>query len=202
MHDEYIGYIGTHQVMSGLANQLRRETAADPDFISVVPASLLEWYRTDEAQWFAEQLADDFPPDMSREEMATILERGYARAKRATRYLDSTGHALLLGSDCPGSPTYANQPGLCTFREIQSLAEAGVAPDAIFRAATINNAVQFRIDGAYGTVEEGKIANLLLLESNPLANADAWNQIDSIILRGQALTREELAATRNPATRP
>ena len=157
---------------------------------------LLAWYRSDAAQWFANELASDFPPNMPREEMAAILERGYARAKRATSYLASAGHPLLLGSDCPGSPTYANQPGLCTFREIQSLAEAGVAPDAIFRAATINNAAQFRIDDAYGTVEEGKIANLLLLTANPLVNADAWNEIDTVILHGEPITREELAANR------
>ena len=194
VRDEYVGYIATHQVMLGLANQLRRETAKDPDFVDVVPPALLAWYDTDEAQWFADVLASDFPPDMSREDMAMILERGYARGKRATSYLAAAGHPLLLGSDCPGSPTYANQPGLCTYREIQSLAEAGVAPDAIFRAATINNAAQFRLDDAYGTVEKGKIANLLLLKANPLVNADAWNRIDTIILHGEAIAREELAA--------
>ena len=196
VRDEYVGYIATHQLMKGLANQLRSETVRDPDFETVVPPALLAWYSTDEAQWFADQLASDFPPGMPREEMAAILDRGYARAKRATSYLANEGHPLLLGSDCPGSPTYANQPGLCTFREIQSLAEAGVAPDAIFRAATINNAAQFRIDDAYGTVEEGKIANLLLLKANPLVNADAWNEIDTVILHGEAIAREELAANR------
>ena len=196
VRDEYVGYIATHQVMKGLAGQLRPETAGDPDFRKVVPPVLLAWYRSDAAQWFANELASDFPPDMTREDMAAILERGYARAKRATSYLANAGHPLLLGSDCPGSPTYANQPGLCTFREIQSLAEAGVAPDAIFRAATINNAAQFRIDDAYGTVEEGKIANLLLLTANPLVNADAWNEIDTVILHGEPIAREELAANR------
>lgn len=195
VRDEYVGYIGTHEVMAGLAGQLRPETAKDPDFVDVVPPALLAWYSTEEAQWFADELASDFPPDMSREEMASILERGYTRAKRATAYLARSGHPLLLGSDCPGSPTYANQPGLCTYREIQSMAAAGVAPDAIFRAATINNAVQFRIDDAYGTVEEGKTANLLLLDGNPLIDTRAWGRIDTVILHGEAIPRDDLAAT-------
>ena len=194
VRDEYVGYIATHQVMAGLAGQLLPDAASDPDFVAVVPPALLAWYATEEAQWFADELASDFPPDMPREEMAAILDRGYGRAKRATGYLARSGHPLLLGSDCPGSPTYANQPGLCTYREIQSMAEAGVAPDAIFRAATINNAAQFRLDDAYGTVEEGKIANLLLLEANPLIDPAAWGRIDTVILHGEAIARETLAA--------
>ena len=74
------------------------------------------------------------------------------------------------------------------------MAAAGVPPDAIFRAATINNAVQFRIDDAYGTVEEGKIANLLLLDGNPLIDPEAWGRIDTVILHGEAIPRDELAA--------
>ncbi len=192
--DEYVGYIATHQVMAGLAGVLRPGAVNDPDFAAVVPSELLEWYRTEEAQWFADELASDFPPDMPREEMADILGYGYARVMRATGYLAREGHPLLLGSDCPGSPTYVNQPGLCTYREIQSLAAAGVAPDAIFRAATINNAVHFRIDDAYGTVETGKVANLLLLDGNPLIDPTAWGRIDTVILHGEAIPRDTLAA--------
>jgi imidazolonepropionase-like amidohydrolase len=44
---------------------------------------------------------------------------------------------------------------------------SGIPLDAIFRAATINNARQFKLDRDYGTVAEGKIAKLLLLEANP-----------------------------------
>jgi len=38
----------------------------------------------------------------------------------------------------------------------------------VLTAATINNAKQFNIENDYGTVEVGKIANLLLLKDNPL----------------------------------
>jgi imidazolonepropionase-like amidohydrolase len=46
----------------------------------------------------------------------------------------------------------------------------------------------------YGTVEKGKIANLLLLDANPLADVDAWARIDRVILRGEPIDRESLAA--------
>lgn len=44
----------------------------------------------------------------------------------------------------------------------------GVSPDRLFRALTIDNARMFRLDHRIGTVEPGKLANLLLLGANPL----------------------------------
>lgn len=192
-----VGYIATHQVMWGLAAQLEPDTLDDPAYTKVVPPALLEWYATPAGQWFADELEADFPPDMPRERMARILAQGHARAQLATGYLAGLGYPLLLGSDCPGSATSANQPGLCTLKEIQSLAAAGVAPDAIFRAATINNARQFGLDDRYGTVEPDKVANLLLLDANPLIDPAAWNRIHTVILHGDPIPRERLAATSN-----
>ena len=60
-------------------------------------------------------------------------------------------------------------------------------------AATINNAKQFNINSDYGTVETGKIANLLLLKENPLSNIEAWNSIETIILHGEPIQREYLS---------
>ena len=57
---------------------------------------------------------------------------------------------------------------------------AKVAPPAILQAGTINNARQFRLDKDYGSVEAGKIGNLLLLTANPLESVRAWpiHQVD------------------------
>jgi imidazolonepropionase-like amidohydrolase len=39
----------------------------------------------------------------------------------------------------------------------------------------------------------GKTANLLLLSVDPLVSVDAWNEIESVVLRGEVLPRESLA---------
>lgn len=187
------GYMPTHGVMAGLGDQLRAGALDDPRLADVVPAALLDWYRTGEGQWFADELAADFPPGMPREEMADIFGYGVGRAQRATAYLHGQGHPLLLTSDCPGSPTFVNQPGLCTWREILSLAEAGVSLQAILEAGTINPARQFGLEAEYGTVEAGKIANLLILSANPLEDVTAWDRIETIVLHGEAISRETLA---------
>ena len=63
------------------------------------------------------------------------------------------------------------------------------------RAATLNNARQFGLAKDYGTVEPGKIANLLLLTANPLQTMRAWSQIEKVVLHGDVIARETLAAT-------
>jgi hypothetical protein len=63
------------------------------------------------------------------------------------------------------------------------------------------NARKFGLEKDYGTVAAGKIANVLLLTENPLASVRAWNSIDKVILRGEAIEREELAASSPTAVR-
>jgi imidazolonepropionase-like amidohydrolase len=79
---------------------------------------------------------------------------------------------------------------------MRMMAQSGVPLPAIFRAATINNTRQFGLEKDYGTVETGKVANLLLLTANPLETVRAWTSIDRIILRGAVIKRETLAAPR------
>jgi imidazolonepropionase-like amidohydrolase len=76
------------------------------------------------------------------------------------------------------------------------MAQSGIPLPVIFRAATLNNARQFGLDKEYGTVEPGKHANLLLLTANPLETMRAWAQIDKVILHGNVIERESLAADR------
>ncbi|MHA6289610.1 amidohydrolase family protein [Maricaulis sp. CAU 1757] len=188
------GYMPTLMVMDGISNQLRADTLADPALEAVVPGELMAWYRAGGADFFGDELAADFPPDMAREEMADIMQFAVGRGQRAAAYLHAAGHPLLLASDCPGSPSVANQPGLCTYREMRLLAEAGVSPEAILAAGTINNASAFGLDADYGTVEVGKMANLLLLEANPLDSVEAWDRIEGVVLHGRLIERDQLRA--------
>ena len=73
---------------------------------------------------------------------------------------------------------------------------AGLSLEEVLAAATINNAKQFRIDKDYGTVEVGKVANLLLLKTNPLDSIESWNRIETIILHGDPIASESLAVNK------
>ena len=75
---------------------------------------------------------------------------------------------------------------------MKAMVSAGLSLEDVMAAATINNAQQFRIENDYGTVEVGKIANLLLLKANPLDSIESWNSIETIILHGEPIARESL----------
>jgi imidazolonepropionase-like amidohydrolase len=192
VHRKHMGYQPTQQVIVGLSGLFDPGTLADPVYAQIVPANVLAWYRTDAGSWFKKIIAKDFPPGMSDANIKGILERVGAQGARATKYLFDLGHPLLLGSDTPSAPSYANQPGYNTYLEIQKMARAGIPAPAIFDAATVNNARQFKLERDYGTVEAGKVGNLLLLTGNPLESAGAWGLIDKVILRGKVLERSSL----------
>ncbi len=192
-----IGYQATLRVLPGVTDLLDPHLLEDPTYAKVVPPRLLAWYHTEAAQWFKR---DAFGPNVDA--AAVLAQRRGANAQwttsehgmRALRYLYELGQPMLLGSDTPSAPTYGNQPGYDTYKEMQLMAHAGIPLSAIFAAGTINNARRLGLSKDYGTIEPGKIANLVLLQANPLASLDAWTKIDTVILRGEPIERETLAA--------
>jgi imidazolonepropionase-like amidohydrolase len=117
-----------------------------------------------------------------------------ARAYEVTRVLFEGNARLLFGSDTPSDAIYTNPPGLNARIEMDHWIAAGVPPANLFRALTIENARMFRLDDRIGAVEPGKIANLLLLNANPLENVKAYDAIEAVFLHGQPLGRNELSA--------
>ena len=69
-----------------------------------------------------------------------------------------------------------------------------IDPNEEKQGQTINNAKQFGLERDYGTVQIGKTANLLLLDANPLESVRAWSLIHRIVLHGNVIERESLAA--------
>jgi imidazolonepropionase-like amidohydrolase len=199
IRDKKIGYQATLRVLPGVMDLLDPTLLDDPTFAKVVPARLLAWYRTEPAQWFRKEI---FPPDFDGAAHLARLREADSRwatsekGKRALRHLYELGQPMLLGSDTPSAPTYGNQPGYETFKEMRAMADVGIPLQAIFAAGTINNARSLGLERDYGTIEKGKVANLLLLDANPLASVDAWTTIDKVILRGEPIERETLAAGR------
>jgi len=195
IHAKNIGYQATLRVLPGTADMFREDTLKDPMYAKVVPPTVLAWYSTEPGQWFKQIMRDGAPPSVDVKIMHGWLKQN-EQGMRALRYLQELGHPLLMGSDTPSAPTYGSQPGYDSYREMRLMAQSGVPLPAIFRAATINNARQFGLDKDYGTVEPGKTANLLLLTGNPLETMRAWSQIEKVILHGEVIERETLAADR------
>jgi imidazolonepropionase-like amidohydrolase len=195
IHEKGIAYQPTLRVLPGTADMFRADTLKDPMYAKVVPPAVLAWYPTEPGQWFKQIMREGRDASVD-----TKIAHGWLKQNeqgmRALKYMHELGHPLLVGSDTPSAPTYGSQPGYDTYREMRLMAQSGIPLPVIFRAATLNNARQFGLDKEYGTVEPGKHANLLLLTANPLETMRAWAQIDKVILHGNVIERESLAADR------
>ena len=80
------------------------------------------------------------------------------------------------------------------YLEMEQLRRAGLSFAQIFKAATISNAREFKLDSQVGTIEAGKIANLVLLKKSPLEGVDAYDTITTVWVHGKEIKRESLAA--------
>jgi imidazolonepropionase-like amidohydrolase len=79
------------------------------------------------------------------------------RVRQVVAYLAEKNANFVFGTDTPAAPTYGNLPGLNGYLEMQQLQKAGLSLAQIFKAATINNAREFKIDSQFGTIERGKL---------------------------------------------
>jgi hypothetical protein len=185
-------YQATIQVMGGLRAYFDPEYLKMPAIPEVVPAALLAWFNLPEGKWFGKEIDEDNTPDA---DMRQGFDRGpIRRVRQVVGYLAARNANFLFGTDTPSAPTYGNLPGLNGYLEMQQLHDAGLSLEQIFRATTINNAREFKLDSQVGTIEPGKIANLILLRKSPLESVDAYDSIVSVWVHGRPISRESFAA--------
>ena len=188
---KHIGYMPTLTVLEGERVLVDPEFLENPALKKVLSVELVEWYKSEEGQWFANDLFSEMPV----EEVDAIYGRIQAHSELALKYLAENGGNILFGTDTPSGPIYGNPPGLNGYVELKMMYEAGVPLDMILQSATVNNSQAF---GLYdiGTIEIGKRANLLLLSKNPLKEIEAYDNINTVIVGGKAIDRSSFSANR------
>ncbi len=89
-------------------------------------------------------------------------------------------------------PTF--RAGLSALDEIVTLAAAGLGPLEALRAATLNPAKFINATDSLGTVAPGKLADLVLLDANPLADIHNVMKIRAVVANGRYFDRAALDA--------
>jgi imidazolonepropionase-like amidohydrolase len=201
--DARMGWQPTLQVIYGFRDLFDPAYVSDPTLARVLPANLIEWYRSAEGRSFRDRMAEGLPEEVtSGDEVArwTAIQAMYAepiaRNESAVRYLAGRNARILFGTDTPAAPIYTNPPGLNGWREMRRLVAAGLTAHQVFVAATLANATALGLADEIGSVEAGKRANLILLRKDPTKDVQAYDEIVKIIIRGQVIDRVELAAKR------
>jgi Tol biopolymer transport system component len=108
------------------------------------------------------------------------LEQTIARLVRA-------GGRVAIGSDAPAVPY-----GLGVHYELELLAAAGLPNDQVLRLATAGGALALGLETQLGTLEEGKIADFVVVDGDPLARLADLRRITAVVRGGVWLDRGTL----------
>jgi len=124
------------------------------------------------------------------EEHRSGINKGYESFQRPfTLAFHEAGGKMLTGTDAllPGIVH-----GFSIHKELEELVAVGISPFEALKAST-TNAIEFlgELENA-GTVELGKISNLLLLEENPLESISNSRKIYGILVKDRWIPKEEV----------
>jgi len=134
---------------------------------------------------FTEQVTHEFNTD----DLAT-RKRFVAKELEVVKGMHRAGILFLAGTDTP-SGVYIF-PGFSLHEELQRFVAAGFTPMAALQTATLNPAKFLGEEKELGTIEQGKWADLVLLDRNPLDDIANTQRIAAVIVNGRYLSRAEL----------
>lgn len=115
-------------------------------------------------------------------------ERWYEHSLRNTEKLYRAGVPLIFGTDTPfafGNFSHS------VMNEVRALKLAGLPNEAILRMATSNAATALGISDRVGTIEPGKLADLVLLDGDPVSDIEALGHIDLVMKEGRIVYRRD-----------
>jgi imidazolonepropionase-like amidohydrolase len=101
------------------------------------------------------------------------------------------GVTLIAGSDC-GPYNSFTYPGESLHGELHMLVKAGLTPRQAMTTSIINGPKFFELEKYYGSIDRGKVADLILLDKNPVENIDHTRTIRAVVKKGKVYDRQTL----------
>lgn len=147
---------------------------ADPFFTRSVEAGLVDELRTN----FRDTQKTDPELEINRE--------NFRMAMRNLKTLSDAGVKIGFGTDT-GPP--ARFAGYFEHWEAELMVEAGLTPMQVIVSFSKNASEALGIDRDFGTLAEGKVADMILLNSNPLGNIRNLRDIHTVFIGGQPVDR-------------
>lgn len=108
---------------------------------------------------------------------------------RIVKAIHDAGGKIMAGSD---TPEFLFLYGFSLHREIRALRDAGLSNYAALEAATRNPAEFFGTTDKTGTIGKGKVADLVLLDANPLDDISNTEKRAGVMLKGKWYTQDEM----------
>ena len=151
------------------------ELLKDPE-MKYMPVSTLENWKQRKNQYTVDN------PNFNEEQW----QQFNAIRRQLIKRLQENGHGMLLGSD---APQLFNVPGFSIHHEIKGMIGAGLSPLEILQSGTMNPATYVGMEGVFGQVKEGFIADIVVLNANPLDDIKALKQISGVMVKGTWISK-------------
>jgi imidazolonepropionase-like amidohydrolase len=143
------------------------------------------------ARWQQQAAAAPAPPAPTPE-ARELAERIEARNHEIVAVMKKGGVQFVIGTDS-GGPWRI--PGRSLHEGLIETAKAGLTPMDLIVAATSSSAKLVKRDAQVGTVQAGRLADLVVLDANPLQNIANTQRINAVVVNGRLLDRATLDAT-------
>jgi imidazolonepropionase-like amidohydrolase len=172
---------------------LDRDTHADDAYLAYIGPKLRKTY-----EWRVQRAAQADADGIAQR------HAHYARLAAVLPMLQKAGGTILAGTDA-GFLNSFNYPGISLHDELELYVDQGLTAPQALASATRSGPAWFGTLDRYGAISPGKMADIVVLERNPLEDIRATRDIQAVILRGAfydrtaldhllAVTREKVAA--------
>jgi imidazolonepropionase-like amidohydrolase len=135
------------------------------------------------------RFTDEMMPDLLRDPL-TLRQQYFASNLQMVGALHRAGVPFMAGTD--SAPGVYIMPGFSLHDELANFVEAGFTPMESLQTATSNPAKFLGRESSDGSVESGKIADLVLLSANPLDDIHNTQKITAVVASGQLFDRAAL----------
>jgi len=136
-------------------------------------------------QWRISRMANETPEQLQQR------KNRYQFLLKQLPLIQQAGIPIIAGSDAAALNTYV-YPAESLIQELEIFQEAGLTSLQILQAATINGARYFGVEKTSASIDVGKVADLVLLNSNPLKDIHALRSIYAVMAQGKYYTRNQL----------
>jgi len=147
----------------------------------------LKYIPSSEQQWWSPQ--KNFFARYRTPEYIVFKKKLFQKELELVGAMHRAGVPFMTGTDLSGAYVF---PGFSLHHELALFVQAGFTPMEALQAATRNPAIFLGELSSQGTVERGKIADLVLLESDPLENIRNTQQINAVIVNGRYFSKGSL----------
>ncbi len=125
--------------------------------------------------------------DKLRPDELALMKKGYRNFQWFFKTFVDAGGKIDIGQDTSSSYHATTMPGVAVSREMQLLVDAGISPMQAIQAATKWPAELLRQSSDLGTIEEGKLADLIVVNASPLQDITAVKDIHLVMKDGEIM---------------